>query len=242
MAFGAANWWALARGRGRFDELVRTWQKRLAVAVCALALFLALPIVDFGSISTRSQLARLERGKVDAERLDWAALAFDFGPAGRRALEQVKARGGRAGALAGEALATTNRWEASDSGERLARQDQARRTVRILSPDLAWNDDLARRVISSGACGSAEAKCALLRLDANRLLLAEQYRDGPVSTRIVRLDTRLGERHGMVETAAEPAPRAPQAQVDLDGGRAEVRTVQRRQLFVDGKPVGEVFE
>lgn len=30
--------------------------------------------------------------------------------------------------------------------------------------------------------------------------------------------------------------------VDLTGGRVEVREVRRRQVFVDGKPVGTVFD
>src|SRR3546814_18562807 len=54
-----------------------------------LAAFRALPVLDLGTISTRDQLARLEGGAVAAEKFDWAALAFDFGPSGRKALAEL---------------------------------------------------------------------------------------------------------------------------------------------------------
>ena len=53
------------------------------------------PLVDFGAISTRDQLARLERGRVGPDQFDWAALAFDFGPSGRAALTRLAAAAAR---------------------------------------------------------------------------------------------------------------------------------------------------
>ena len=58
----------------------------LAVGVSALALFLALPILDFGAISASNQLSRLKSGAVSAEDFDYYALRWDFGDAGREAL------------------------------------------------------------------------------------------------------------------------------------------------------------
>src|SRR3546814_14415637 len=83
-----------------------------------LAAFLALPVLDFGAISTRDQLARLESGAVKTEKFDWAALAFDFGPSGRKALAEL-ARSPRADRanLAKWALAAKNRWDLRDSGD-----------------------------------------------------------------------------------------------------------------------------
>ena len=77
-----AAWWAVFKGRKDFDDPLRPLQTKLAIGLCGLALFLALPILDFGAISARSQLARLESGKVKAEEFDWTAMAFDFGPKG----------------------------------------------------------------------------------------------------------------------------------------------------------------
>ena len=71
IVYGAAAWLAVYKGRADFDDPLRPIQTRLAIGLCGLALFLALPIVDFGSISARSQLARLDGSKVTAEEFDW---------------------------------------------------------------------------------------------------------------------------------------------------------------------------
>ncbi len=44
-----------------------------------------------------------------------------------------------------------------------------------------------------------------------------------------------------VTTAVEPVPAAP-FRPDLGRARVEVRTVERRILTIDGRPVGEAFE
>src|SRR3546814_9005017 len=91
-----------------------------------LAAFLALPVLDFGTISTRDQLARLESGAVAAEKFDWAALAFDFGPSGRKALAELarSPRPERAN-LAKWALAAKNRWDLHDSGDGIDAKEAA---------------------------------------------------------------------------------------------------------------------
>src|SRR3546814_9223276 len=77
LAYGLAGLWAVSKGRRAFDDRLRPLQQRLAIALMLLAAFLALPVLDFGTISTRDQLARLESGAVAAEKFDWAALAFE---------------------------------------------------------------------------------------------------------------------------------------------------------------------
>ncbi|MGH6658380.1 MAG: DUF4153 domain-containing protein, partial [Sphingomicrobium sp.] len=113
IAYGLAAWYALWRGRRDYDEPLRPLQVKLALGLCGLALFLALPILDFGAISARSQLARLESGKVEPVKFDWAAMAFDFGPSGRERLSAIAAAGPAAMRnLAATALAAKNRYEA----------------------------------------------------------------------------------------------------------------------------------
>src|SRR5690606_29825243 len=75
-----------------------------------LAVLLALPVLDFGAISTRNQLARLESGEVSVDDFDYAALRSDFGEAGLRALRRM-ADGDNAevAELAQAALAQTQR-------------------------------------------------------------------------------------------------------------------------------------
>lgn len=105
LIYGASSWWALAKGRFEFDEWLRPVQIRLAQGLCVVALLLALPLIDFGAISARSQLARLASGKISPEKVDWRAMAFDFGPAGRANLERIGKTGvGRQRELAQAAL------------------------------------------------------------------------------------------------------------------------------------------
>jgi hypothetical protein len=87
---GVGYWVALARGRrGGWAAHLRFATFHLALFVCGLAVLLALPIFDFGAISTRNQVARLESGEVTADRFDFEALRWDFGAAGQRALVRL---------------------------------------------------------------------------------------------------------------------------------------------------------
>ena len=114
IAYGLAGWYSIWRGRLDFDAPLRPLQTALALGLCGLALFLALPIFDFGAISAHSQLARLDKGKLTPAQFDWAAMAFDFGPAGRAGFSRIS-RSGAADmrTMAATALKATNRWDAS---------------------------------------------------------------------------------------------------------------------------------
>jgi hypothetical protein len=115
LAYGIGGWWSIWRGRTDFDDALRPLQTKLAIALCGLALFLALPILDFGAISTHSQLARLTKGTVASGEFDWRAMAFDFGPAGRKALEHIRATGpADQKDKAAVALKATSRWSLSE--------------------------------------------------------------------------------------------------------------------------------
>src|SRR3546814_16627257 len=72
LAYGLAGVWAVVKGRRDFDDRLRPLQQKLAIGLALLALFLALPILDFGAISTRDQLARLKSGAQPVEKFDWA--------------------------------------------------------------------------------------------------------------------------------------------------------------------------
>lgn len=114
IAYGIAGWWSIYRGRAAFDDQLRPMQTGLAIGLCGVALFLALPVLDFGAISTSSQMSRLESGAIEAEEFDWRAMAFDFGPSGRESLAQMARTGsGDRRRLASTALAAKNRWDLS---------------------------------------------------------------------------------------------------------------------------------
>jgi hypothetical protein len=111
IAYGLAGWYAVWRGRLSFDEPLRPLQTAMAIGLCGIALFLALPILDFGAISARSQIARLESGKFPPEKFDWAAMAFKFGPAGRKRLQEIAGSGApEVRSMASTALKAKDRW------------------------------------------------------------------------------------------------------------------------------------
>ncbi len=113
VAYGIAYWVALARGRKQaWAAMLRRANLHLAAATCVLALVLSLPLIDFGGISASNQIARLQSGKVSAEEFDFAALRWDFGPAGRRALARLAEGEGEVADLAKAAEAQTERvWD-----------------------------------------------------------------------------------------------------------------------------------
>ena len=61
-AVGLAYLVAVLRGRRLWRERLRIANLRLAIGLCLLALLLATPLLNFGAISTRDQLARLSIG------------------------------------------------------------------------------------------------------------------------------------------------------------------------------------
>jgi hypothetical protein len=81
---------SIAHRRTRWPEDARQANLALAIAAGLIALFLALPIVSFGAVSARDQIARLQSGEVTPAAFDWSAVRWDFGPSGRDALVQLQ--------------------------------------------------------------------------------------------------------------------------------------------------------
>src|SRR3546814_16319332 len=85
LAYGLTGLWAVATKRRTFDDRLRPLQQRLATGLMLLAAFLALPVLDFGDISTSEQPPRLERGAVKPAHIAWVARSFVFGASWARA-------------------------------------------------------------------------------------------------------------------------------------------------------------
>ena len=236
LAYGALGWWSIWRGRHEFDNVLRPLQVKLSIGVCALMVFLALPIVDFGAISARSQVARLESGKVEPAKFDWASLAFDFGPSGRRQLAELARQGPKEWKqLATAALNAEQRWGIAEATRVATEADDLAKRIRLLSPDIRLTPQILRAIAARHSCPE-QAQCVLLRLDASRFVLVTSYtRGGHVSA--VPIDPTKAEEIDVVRAA--PAP--PKVE-NFDTARIEVREVPRKQVFVDGQPVGEDFE
>jgi hypothetical protein len=238
IAYGLAGWWAAARRRGAFDEALRPLQTRLAIALCGLALLLALPIVDFGAISARSQLARFADGRTPADRFDWQAMAFDFGPAGRAELRAM-ARGGRPDQrrLAAAALAAKQRYQVDEEIAVTANAATLEARLRVLPDPRLMTPDLRRAIAATRYCRTA--RCAAMRVDEGRWLLVGAFGKEPLQ-RVLIERQQDGQWSEVMEWQSAPRPQSPPA--DLGAAAIELRQVPRRILFVDGQPVGPAFE
>lgn len=252
LVYGGAYLWSVVRGRLDFDDVVRPLNIKLAIGTCALAIFLALPIVDFGSISTNSQLARLNSGKVKADAFDWASLKFDFGPAGRRALERI-AKSGPADQreLAAKTLKEDSRWQAVAIQQDVETAKAVTERLRILPKPVPLPDGLIEafnlRSISDEAKGTAYT-LIYAPGDKEAVMVYRACDQCDVEVQIRRADDT---GHWRVNNAFDKPipPDSAQFQKDDDAlakaiasGKVEVRTVNRRQVFVDGKPIGSDFE
>ncbi len=243
IAYGLGAWWAIYKGRRDFDDPLRPLQTRLAIGLCGVALLLALPILDFGAISARSQIARLQSGQVKAEGFDWAAMAFDFGPEGREWLSET-ARSGSATQrkLAGLALKAENRWGLSQEADMVEKQVDIEKRVRLLSPDLVWTDHLRRKVSERNQCDEA-AHCALIRVAPDKLMLLSSFgSDNYLSVTPIDLaepTQAAGKAEPAVEAIVQVASETDNVRgIDLASSRVEVRDVTVRRVHVNGRPVG----
>jgi Domain of unknown function (DUF4153) len=185
IVYGVAGWWAVLAKRMEFAPLIRTLQTRLALGVCGVALILALPIVDFGAISTRDQLARLRSGATELEKFDWQAMAFDFGPAGRAALTRMARSGpSEQRTAARDALAADNRYEISNDRDAPLDARPLVQRLRVLPDGRVLPPEALAAIEDVYAC--RRGTCVALWVDDNRIaLLSQQNRREWVDTNFV---------------------------------------------------------
>ena len=238
IAYGAAGWWSALRRRGAFDDALRPLQTKLAIALCGLALLLALPIVDFGAISARSQLARLVDGRTPANQFDWQAMAFDFGPAGRAKLNAMT-RSGRPDQrrLAAAALAADRRYQVDEEIAVTANASTLDDRLRVEPATESLAPDLRRAIAATRYCRTG--RCIATRVDDRRWLLVGAFGKEPLQRALIER-----QKDGSWSEVEEwqHAPPQQSARPDLGTARVEIRPITRRQLFVDGQPVGRAFE
>ncbi len=231
VAYGFAYFVAPIRGRmAGWMERVRRANMHFAAGIGVLALILALPLFDFGAISTRNQIARLEAGKVAVDEFDFDALRWDFGDAGREALAVLtRDDDAEIARLAARAQARKNRvypgYRDRNRDQRLANlrfdfeDPELREDVIALIREEKWHCATACVVLDLGEGDSAQRRIALVE---NGNVFWEVLGDGE---------------------AAEPAkmienPR-PQQKPD---SRVEIREWSGRRVYIDGQPAGTPFE
>ena len=238
MIYGAAGWWAAFKGRREFDDFIRPLQTRLAIGLCGLALFLALPILDFGAISAQSQMARYAAGRAPADEFDWRAMAFEFGPAGRRRLQAI-ARSGSAyqRKLASAALASNNRYDVEEQVKKTESAANLGTRLRVVPEGSVLPPDLLSSISGTRYC--RVGPCVVTLVDERRAVIA-----GPLIKNDT-VETALLERNSKRVWSQDIHSRfvaKPPFRPNLSTAPIELRKVERRQLFIDGKPVGNAFE
>lgn len=239
-AYGLAYVVALVRGRrAAWHGYLRQANLHLAVAGCVLAMVLALPIFDFGSISARNQLARLESGTVTADQFDFAALRWDFGDGGRTALARLAKNGASdVQTKAREALAQKERpWSSSLGMEEPDKQAARKANLRMQFDDPALKDKVASKVLSDR--WTCQSPCVALDLGAS----------DKGTRRIVLLEERGRTFYDIDMKADAPDDRTNYAEESGIPGQpvkadstVEIRPFTGRRIYVDGKPSGDPFE
>ncbi len=233
-AFGLAYAVSLIRGRGsRWTEFVRPANLNLALGLCALAFLLSTPIISFGAIATRDQVARLNSGRTPVDRFDFAALRFDFGPAGMKALKEL-ARAGKTPAVrmaASEALKSPDRYGFAEK----TRQKEALASIVVAPAGTELPQDLRDRIGAYDGCGGMKPCNIYYEPAQERAVIL-----GPYQTRVFRRNNGTWT----TQETATPLSDAERKRIDsaFAQGKVEIRSVTRQQVFVDGKPVGAAFE
>ena len=241
VAYGVAYFAAPIRGRtAGWMERVRRANMHLAAATCVLAFILALPLFDFGAISARNQIARLESGEVTVDEFDFDALRWDFGDAGREALERLaksddaEAAELAAGALAQEARTYRDAERGTERNERLANlrmqfeDETLRRHVESHVRASPWRCDNPCVALDAGPGDNGRRRVALVE-------------DGRIAWE--EFDLAQPADPAAVTAAREAAIRgefdAPDQRV---GSQVEIRGWSGRRVYIDGQPAGDPFE
>ncbi|BDW81761.1 hypothetical protein MACH24_11990 [Erythrobacter sp. Dej080120_24] len=245
VAYGVAYFVSAIRGwrtlmEGGWREHLRQSNLHLAVLTCGFALILAMPIFNFGAISAKNQIARLDSGAVSAEDFDFNALRWDFGDAGRDALADLAAREGEVAKLAAEAQA----MESRGFGPLLPEQRDA-----IAGVDLSAFDDAAATAIRARLEEDAwlcqdSCRVANLREDANGVLaVVLNTREAGGSMRYLRVEPGVAKAIMLDNFRGELLPSVARQMPEIDLDRTiELRPFTGQQVYIDGKPVGDPFK
>lgn len=242
LAYGAAGLWSVVRRRRDFDDVLRPLQQKLAIGLMLLATFLALPIMDFGAISTRDQLARLESGRVKPEKFDWAAMAFDFGPEGRAALKKLARSSNKdLSDPAKVALASEDRWALSYDNEAAPQvMRPIEKMVRVLPADRPLTKEMYERLRENGMC--RRTTCIVRWQSDTKVAIIGRFRsDAAIEVQWLEFDAKSRDWQNRYSSAANAREREGNPEADLDSASVTTRDVVLEQLVVDGQPVGEPY-
>jgi Domain of unknown function (DUF4153) len=238
-----------------WDDHLRPANIKIALGICGLALFLAMPILDFGAISARDQVARLKSGVTKASEFDWQAMAFDFGLNGRTALATLAAKGSEFERKSAKgALASANRWDVNSDVD-AAKADLLTGNFEYIPVGKMLDDEGRKVVLRTSFC---RQKCRIIWLDENRFVVVGNQRNGAMVDSVVfyritqsGFDAEMAKGNHLGD--AKPMVWMQDYSVAGTGGgqvikeisersKIEVRTVEVQRVYVDGQPVGSIFD
>ena len=240
VTFGVVYFASAIRGRKEgWRDYLRQSNLHLAVMTAFLALLLAMPILNFGSISTSNQLARLSSGAVSVEDFDYAALKWDFGDAGREALEElVQSENAKVAELAVAVQNADNKYA--------FRRRNAPETVAINKAPIEVESDALRlavrtylqskpyrclencRVVQVGVQSDRPLMALLSKGRDPELLIYDEAED-KVSIATIRYARLRGQQ-------SDEGPEFDEESV------IELRPFSGQQLYIDGKPASGAFD
>ncbi len=241
VAYGLAYFIAPIRGRSTgWMERVREANMQLAVGTCVFAFILALPLFDFGAVSAKNQIARLEAGKVALDDFDFDALRWDFGEAGRKALDRLAGSDDAEVAdLASDALAQKTRIYRHPEGSD-ERKDRLA-NLRIQFEDEALRERVERHVRATP--WRCVESCVALELTASdnggRTVLFVE------NGHTIREEFEIGDADdadGVTRPAEGVAVDQPPVPDQTAESTVEIREWSGRRVYIDGTPVGDPFE
>ena len=235
---------AIIGRRGWFTRL-RCANLRLAFVLAGIALLLSTPLLGFERLATAHQLSRLANGRISAEAFDYKALWFDYGPPGRAAIRRLAATSSnpvvRSYAVKTSKLET--RWaEAPNAAARDGGAPLMSRLT-ILPAPVPLDDALRRRLLAYDACGMGREACLLRYVPGQDYALVVRSPGENCSGCNETISLLKRDGHGWATEAAYLASgnEAKAMAPAIRAGRIEMRPVQRRQLFIDGMPIGDAI-
>ena len=254
IAYGLAYLLAVLRKRKSWMSGIRSSNIVLAMTLCLAALFLAAPILNFNKISTEDQVARLEDGRTTADDFDFAALAFDFGPEGRAFLKkQQQSDDPTMVKGAKTALEATSRWNAKNEIHTQAQVTTIENNIQVLPVQIDIPEKLKNIIIANGSC--IKGYCTLIWLETSDIaqLITSSCHNTHTNTKPgncapmvwalnrTENDWQINYNSLRVRNPDIKKQGYDMFWDDLAKGQIEYRSVERQQLFIGGRPIGQPY-
>jgi hypothetical protein len=250
----AAYLFALVRGRLNWAPLLRRTNVAIAAGIGILAFLLALPILDFGAVSARDQVARLKAGRIAPEKFDWRAMRFDFGESGRAALQALARAGGTPEIRRRATLALSDGPFVGENRVTVVdRKDEIRQRIRVLPRPIELPAGLSQS-LARGHCRPDSPCFVFHETGSDRAVVIagpqcssshDLAEENDCRTDVSTLSLKNGKWGDDFPTMESDDQLRAWAKADLEAmsrNQVEIRTVERHQVFVGGRPVGNTID